>query len=179
LVVSSTLEILVRSEGGEDTRNFNNLPGWAKGEVHLGPVGAFQDQRQKPTESGATPFQHDMRRRRPARWSGLGGPFVVSVRNFGQASKRSQPLMLTYHQILANNLPSAWWAGKRGDKATATDSLAGAGPPCSHVADRGKPRATRRHTFPGREGATWTFAVGARAPQLDEPSPDRASSPLT
>src|SRR6266700_6813662 len=33
---------LVRSEGGEDVSNFNNLPRWVKGEVHFPPIGAFQ-----------------------------------------------------------------------------------------------------------------------------------------
>ena len=35
---------MVRSEGGEDVSNFNNLPRWAKGEVHFPPIGAFQAQ---------------------------------------------------------------------------------------------------------------------------------------
>ncbi|HWN49546.1 MAG TPA: hypothetical protein VNO18_06905, partial [Xanthobacteraceae bacterium] len=36
----------VRSEGGEDGSNLNNLPRWAKREVHFAPIGAFQAQRQ-------------------------------------------------------------------------------------------------------------------------------------
>jgi hypothetical protein len=36
----------VRSEGGEDVSNFNNLPRWAKRKVHFAPIGAFQAQRQ-------------------------------------------------------------------------------------------------------------------------------------
>jgi hypothetical protein len=32
---------MVRSEGGEDISNFNNLPVWAKGQVHFTPIGAF------------------------------------------------------------------------------------------------------------------------------------------
>jgi len=35
---------VVRSEGGADVCNFNNLPRWAKGEVHFPPIGAFQAQ---------------------------------------------------------------------------------------------------------------------------------------
>ena len=37
---------MVRSEGGEDGSNLNNLPRWAKREVHFAPIGAFQAQRQ-------------------------------------------------------------------------------------------------------------------------------------
>jgi hypothetical protein len=33
-----------RSEGGEDGSNINNLPRWAKREVHFAPIGAFQVQ---------------------------------------------------------------------------------------------------------------------------------------
>jgi hypothetical protein len=46
LFASTTYAYLVRSEGGEDVSNFNNLPIWAKGEVHFAPIGAFQAQRQ-------------------------------------------------------------------------------------------------------------------------------------
>lgn len=35
---------MVRSEGGEDLRNFNGLPGWQNGEVHVRPTGIFQAQ---------------------------------------------------------------------------------------------------------------------------------------
>jgi hypothetical protein len=37
---------VVRSEGGEDVSNFNNLQGWAKGQVHFPPIGAFQAEHQ-------------------------------------------------------------------------------------------------------------------------------------
>jgi hypothetical protein len=40
------LSPLVRSEGGEDVSNINNLPRWAKRGVHFAPIGAFQAQRQ-------------------------------------------------------------------------------------------------------------------------------------
>jgi len=41
---------LVRSEGGEDVSNFNNLPRSAKSEVHFPPI--FKPK----TKSGAAPF---------------------------------------------------------------------------------------------------------------------------
>jgi len=37
---------LVRSEGGEDVSNFNNLPRWATGKVHFTPMSAFPAPRQ-------------------------------------------------------------------------------------------------------------------------------------
>jgi hypothetical protein len=43
---------LVRSEGGEDVSNFNSLRGWAKGQVHFPPIGAFQAERQSSTRLG-------------------------------------------------------------------------------------------------------------------------------
>ena len=46
---------MVRSEGGEDVSNFNNLPGWVKRQVHFAPIGAFQVQAPK-AELSATPF---------------------------------------------------------------------------------------------------------------------------
>jgi hypothetical protein len=38
---------MVRSEGGEDVRNFNNLQRWAKSQVHFPPIGAFQAKHQR------------------------------------------------------------------------------------------------------------------------------------
>jgi hypothetical protein len=80
-------------------------------------------------------------------------------------------------QNLANNPPSAWWAGKRVDKA---DSylLARGSSFRSHCRPRRAPRNPTTYV-PGRESVTWTFAVDARAPQLDESLPGPASSPLT
>jgi hypothetical protein len=39
--VSVTYCLLVRSEGGEDVRNFNNLQRWAKSQVHFPPIGEY------------------------------------------------------------------------------------------------------------------------------------------
>lgn len=46
---------MVRSEGGEDGSNFNNLPRRAKATVHFRPIGVFAAPRQEQQES-APPY---------------------------------------------------------------------------------------------------------------------------